>query len=342
VKRFLRAAVTGLAVLYPAALAGLTAALRFVGERWWVTSVALYLPRAVFLAPLPILAIALPLLRAGRVPYIALGASLPVGLVLMGFVPPWPSRPAAVPSLRILSFNVNAEQAGVDEVLAEIDGYAPEILLMQEVVPYDHLEDKLRARFPYVKLAGQFAIASKFPLDGFVEPQPLTYLGHPRSPRWTRQVVATPLGPIAFYNVHPISPREGFNALRGDGLRQEILSGKGFPENSNEVVQKNGGLRAAQVASFAEAAGGEAVPVVIAGDTNLPGLSPVLAHLSTYQDGFAEAGWGFGYTFPTGHRGPWMRIDRILASEPLRFVTFQVGRSHVSDHDCVVANLQRR
>jgi endonuclease/exonuclease/phosphatase (EEP) superfamily protein YafD len=82
--------------------------------------------------------------------------------------------------------------------------------------------------------------------------------------------------------------------------------------------------------------------VVIAGDTNLPGLSHVLhRYLSRYQDGFAKAGWGFGYTFPTRPRGPWMRIDRIVASDELRFVRFRVGRSLASDHECVVADLQR-
>jgi endonuclease/exonuclease/phosphatase family metal-dependent hydrolase len=37
-----------------------------------------------------------------------------------------------------------------------------------------------------------------------------------------------------------------------------------------------------------------------------------------------------------------MRIDRILSSEQLRFVRFEVGASQASDHLCVVADLQRR
>ena len=83
-------------------------------------------------------------------------------------------------------------------------------------------------------------------------------------------------------------------------------------------------------------------PVIIAGDTNLPGLSFVFHRsLSGFQDGFTRAGWGFGYTFPTNHV-PWMRIDRVLASDELRFVRFEVGKSLVSDHHCVVADLQRR
>jgi endonuclease/exonuclease/phosphatase (EEP) superfamily protein YafD len=65
-------------------------------------------------------------------------------------------------------------------------------------------------------------------------------------------------------------------------------------------------------------------------------------NLSVYQDGFRKAGWGFGYTFPNDRRPPpWMRIDRILATDQLRFVRFDVGDSRASDHRCVVADVQK-
>ena len=41
------------AIAYPLLLLVAAVALRFVGERWWVTTVALYLPRLVLGAPLP-------------------------------------------------------------------------------------------------------------------------------------------------------------------------------------------------------------------------------------------------------------------------------------------------
>jgi endonuclease/exonuclease/phosphatase (EEP) superfamily protein YafD len=81
---------------------------------------------------------------------------------------------------------------------------------------------------------------------------------------------------------------------------------------------------------------------VLAGDTNLPSLSETLGrYLSSYADGFKEAGWGLGYTFPANRRRAWMRLDRVLASAPLRFVRFETGTSSISDHRCVVAELQR-
>jgi vancomycin resistance protein VanJ len=342
-KRWLAIPVIALASLYPLALVALVAALRFIGERWWVTSVALYLPRAAFLAPLPVLLIALYLVGARRALWLLIVSSLPIFLVLMGFVFPWPTRvDRGAPVVRVLSFNIDSGAGGIDRVFAEVDKYSPDIVFLQELGPLDKKTAALfGTRYPTVRYATQFLVASRFPITSGREPETLSYEGRQRSPRWTQQVIETPLGPIAFYNVHPISPREALNALRGNGLKNEMLEGRGFSGESQEVVKSNTGLRVLQIEDFARAAAEETLPVVIAGDTNSPGLSYLLSHeLARYQDGFVKAGWGFGYTFPTT-RGPWMRIDRMFASEPLRFVRFQVGRSTVSDHDCIVGDLQR-
>jgi endonuclease/exonuclease/phosphatase (EEP) superfamily protein YafD len=342
-KRWLAIPVVALASLYPLSLAALVAALRLIGERWWVTSVALYLPRVAFLAPLPVLLIALYLVGARRAFWLLIVSSLPIFLVLMGFVFPWPTRAdRGAPVVRVLSFNVDSGAGGLERIVAEVDKYSPDIVLVQELGPQDKKTAALfAARYPTVRYATQFLVATRFPITSSREPETFSYEGRQRSPRWTQQVIETPLGPIAFYNVHPISPREALYALRGNGLKNEMLEGHGFSGESKEVVKSNTGLRVQQIGDFARAAADETIPVVIAGDTNSPGLSNLLSReLARYQDGFVKAGWGFGYTFPTT-RGPWMRIDRMFASEALRFVRFQVGRSTVSDHDCIVADLQR-
>jgi endonuclease/exonuclease/phosphatase family metal-dependent hydrolase len=87
-------------------------------------------------------------------------------------------------------------------------------------------------------------------------------------------------------------------------------------------------------------ASAETGPVLIAGDTNLPGLSETLtANLSNFSDGFREAGAGFGYTFPVGH--PWMRIDRMFTTKELAFTSFSVGCRWTSDHLCISAEVKR-
>ncbi len=334
-------AAKALAVLYPLSLLALTVALRAVGERWWVTAVALYLPRVVFAAPLPVIALALYRLRLGRWLWTQVPAALLLVFPLLGFVLPWPQT-AGGASMRVLSYNVDSGKGGVDRVVAEVDRFTPDIVLLQEVGHADVFAAMLHERYATVDVYDQFILAARYPLSGMTHPERIPLAGEQRSPRFMRYVLDTPLGPVVVYNVHPISPRDDFTALRGkDGFRHELLSGRVFTGEAAPRIQGNSDLRALQVAAFAEGARRETAPVVIAGDTNLPGLSPVLAeNLAPFTDGFTAGSWGLGYTYPND-RIPWMRIDRIVTTEKLRFTRFQVGASSASDHLCVVADLSR-
>jgi vancomycin resistance protein VanJ len=344
--KWLRRLVTGLAVAYPISLLIAAATLRYVGEAWWVSTVGLYLPRVGFALPLPFIAGALRLFRMRRLLWLQALSALVILFPLMGLVLPRPTSTArGAPTLRVLSFNVNAGYGGPELVVDEINRYAPDIVLLQETGSNaPTLGRLLRAQYLAVEVVGQFVTASRFAFASTIDPNKLPYEGQLRSPRFLRHVVDSPLGTLVVYNVHPISPREALFGLRGkQGLKREILSGRLFRGAESTLLQTNAGLRALQVQTFSEAARQETDAVLIAGDTNLPGLSPVLhRYLSAYADGFVSAGWGFGYTFPTNKWRPWMRIDRILASDQLRFVRFDVGQSLVSDHRCVVAELQRR
>jgi vancomycin resistance protein VanJ len=334
-----------IAALYPISLLGAAGVLRYVGERWWVTGVGLYLPRLLFAAPLPIIAVALgasPPLR--RLFWTQVVAFFLLVFPLMGFVLPWPHSPVReAPTMRLLSYNIDAAIGGIDNIVDEINHYSPDVVVLQELGRAgESMSAALQTLYPTVHVSGQFLLATRYPVSSTNDPDQIDYDGRLRSPRFVRQVLVTPLGEIALYDVHPLSPREIFYALRGRGLRRELLSRHFYSSASAAIYQVNNGLRTLQVQDFAGAAQRETDPVVIAGDTNLPGLSYVLhRYLSEYQDGFVKAGWGFGYTFPT-NRHPWMRLDRILASEELRFVRFEVGRSVSSDHRCVIADLQRR
>jgi endonuclease/exonuclease/phosphatase (EEP) superfamily protein YafD len=313
------------------------------GESWWITTIGLYLPRAILAVPLPLVTLALLGLRLRRWLWTQVAAALVLTFPVMGFVVPLPhSGSRDAPRLRVLSYNINSCNGGCEAVVQEVDRYSPDLVLMQEIAHADVLERLLRSRYPNVDVSTQFVLASRYPVLSRSDPPRLSYFGLGRTPRWIQRVVDTPLGPIAVYDVHPASPREDFAALRGSGLRHEILSGRLFSGNAAPLIEHNAGLRALQVRSIAESAADESVPAIIAGDTNLPGLSKIFGrYLSRYDDGFSEAGWGLGYTYPNDRR-PWMRIDRILASDQLRFVGFEVGTSPASDHLCVVADLQRR
>ncbi len=330
-----------LAVGYPASLLATALVLRYVGEGWWVSTVGLYLPRIGFALPLPFLALALHLGRMRRLLGLQ-GLSLVLVLFpLMGFVLPWPVTHHDGPTLRVLSFNVNSGHSGIPVVMDEIARYSPDVVLLQETGGNPAFLPPLKAIFPTVEVSGQFVLATRYPLVPSAEPPVDPPAPEPDS--FQRRVLDTPLGPIVVYNVHTVSPRGPLYNLRGQGgLTREIGSGRVFHSAAAPKIERNANRRASQVEAFSAAAAKETGPVLVAGDTNLPGLSPVLHRfLSTYDDGFERAGWGFGYTFPTDKWRPWMRIDRIMTNDPLHFVRFEVGESRVaSDHRCVVAELQ--
>jgi endonuclease/exonuclease/phosphatase (EEP) superfamily protein YafD len=333
--RWSRRLLAALAIAYPAALVVVALMVRFVGESWWVTGVCLYLPRWGFGLPLPILAVALAAFRMKRLLLVQALSALLVLFPLMGFVVPWPTFASHdKPTMRVLSYNLNSTNDGAWRVMDEIARYSPDVVLLQEIGGHRALElvvPTLRQQYPTVEVTHNFILATRYPMspEGPSSKAPEYYQRYP---------LETALGHVVVYNVHTVSPRHALFPLRGRrGLLAELRSPHPSPLESNALERES------QVQTFTESAAMETDPVLIAGDTNLPGLSRVFARfLSSYDDGFPKAGWGFGYTFPTYRGGPWMRIDRILTKAPLRFVSFQVGRAFAaSDHLCVVADLQR-
>ncbi len=329
------------ALLYVAFLFTAFVLLRFVGERWWFTGVGLYAPRALFLLPLPFTAGALLWFGPRALLWSQLAALLFVIFPLMGFVVARPSRRAG-PSVRVLSMNVNSSFAGVDVVARAISKWSPDVVLLQEALENgDELRARMAQDYPVVRRSSQFVVATRFAIESTTEPDTIMHEGRWRSPRFVRHVMSTPLGELAVYAVHPISPRMGMWAIRGSGLRGELSSGRFFRAERTANMQRDSALREVQVRTVAATASAEKIPVVIGGDTNLPTLSPILAReLSPFTDGFSSSGFGFGYTYPA--RLPWMRIDRILTSRELVFTRFAAGCQGASDHLCVVADLAHR
>jgi vancomycin resistance protein VanJ len=339
----LRGLVRVTAILYLLCVLLFTGALAFVGETWWVTAALAFLPRLPLLLPAPILALALWWAGFRRLLWTQALAAAVVLVPLMGLVLPWPvSRTAQAPMLRVLSFNVNSAYGGDQAIADQIATESPDVVLLQETPPGGgKLSEALRARYPHVESSTQFIVASRFPISERTDPERLPFFGRQRSPRFMRYVIATSLGPITFFNVHPISPRGVLHVHTFRAALHQLRTGEIFSGDPEADVASNVGLRALQLESVAQLAAREQGPVIIAGDTNSPALSRVLrSQFGAYSDGFRAASSGFGYTFPSGH--PFMRIDRIFAGPELRFVSFDVACRGPSDHACVVAELQRK
>jgi vancomycin resistance protein VanJ len=339
----LRRALTLLAYGYTISLAGVLLALYCWGEDWWVTTALLYVPRIAFVAPLPLIALLLVVSGRLRLLWTQLVALLLVLFPLMGLVLPWPA-PAA-PSgrtFKLLSFNVNSGFFGPSEIVKQITKALPDVVLIQEgQFNGGELSERLHAFYPYVQASNQFTIASRYRILETTEQPMLPYYGRQRHGRFMRYVLDTPLGQIAFYNVHPISPRGALHVHRFRDAFHLLRTGALFAGDPERDLGSNTGLRALQIAAVAEFAGREHLPVVLAGDTNLPTLSMIFRkNLSRYTDAFAAASSGFGYSFPS--KRPFLRLDRILSGPELRFTSFHVGCEGVSDHLCVMAEIERQ
>ena len=327
-----------LAWLYPAALVAAILIMRYGGQSIWQAELALYLPRIGFALPLPFFVIALLIMKQRRALWSQAIAAWLVLFPLMGLVLPGFPRSAEDPkrTLKILVYNGNFLYSGAPAVAAQIRVFSPDIVLMQQTYGQEHLQKALGDDYAAYESDGEFMIASRYPVRSQWRPPNFWFDDRSRTTRSIRYEVDTNLGRIVIHSFHPASPQNQIRSARNGGLRRGILSGALLgprPEIQRETV-----FRGRQVRIVSGLAKREKLPVIVAGDTNLPKLSAPLADLADFQDGFAEVGAGFGYTFPNKH--PWMRIDRIFASDHFRFIDFDIGKHRASDHHCVTATLE--
>ena len=130
-------------------------------------------------------------------------------------------------------------------------------------------------------------------------------------------IVETPKGRLRILNVHVIVGSPG--GLSGSGLEQSAQARHTQARAMTALVKKS------------------EMPTLLLGDFNTPPGSQAYQTLAgEFEDSFAEAGFGFGWTFPT--RLPGWRIDFIW-SRGLRAANCTTGPRELSDHRPVVAKL---
>ncbi len=291
-------------------------AILLIGEQSRWTLISLYLPRLPLLIATALGALFAPLTR--RRVRVLLASQVALGLVVlfpvMGFS--LATSHASGPAIRLASYNVFFGKAGRPALVEEIAAMPVDVVVMQAA--FGSLGEKLRARLPErtVRQDGEFVLLSKYAVTSVEVPPPLPD-GTPAM--FVKYVLDTPGGALRIISVHAYSPR---HALFGDR------------ESGNDIAQREG-----QIGAAVAAARSDVPPFLIAGDTNLPALSAIARrHFAGLTDAFPDVGLGFGYTFPTKH--PWMRIDRVLASQGVRFDAIRVGAAGASDHRAVFVDLE--
>jgi vancomycin resistance protein VanJ len=300
----------------------------FIGERWWLTTWAVYLPQAPFLIPSLGLAVLALLLRRWRVfAGQAAVALLGVGLLFSGAyrLP----RQVRRGDLRVMTWNVEGLEGNPEGVLAAIRYEAPDVLLLQEV---------RRARGP----------------------DPVPWLGQ-RLPGWHSVRGAD----VAIFSPHPLGPFHRFTleptflgrvalqvSARVHGKRVEIVTvhfNTGLPHSGHERawnhprrnMQEAAAVRAAQADHLVRIVNGARRPLVVGGDFNSPPDSYACRRMSeSLQSAFVCAGSGFGWSFSSSH--PLFRIDHLFASHDLEVLGCRVLPTSASDHRPLVADFAWR
>jgi vancomycin resistance protein VanJ len=337
------AAIRFVAIGYLVALTAVVIAFRIVGERWWLATVALYLPRIGFALPLPFVVAGLLWIRSYRLLPTQLAAAWIILFPLMGLRLGGSQAPTpGAWHFRVFTANIGNDAGGIARTAARAGSTNPDLVVLEEVDANPFRVERLRAGFAGYAFwsSGQFAIASRFPIEDAELPPPLDGDDRPLPRNYARCRLITPAGPIRLYAVHPISPHGAFDELRGRELTDAFPSELIIDRSARAIVAENTSRRLAQLRALADDARQSPDPVLIAGDTNLPELSWARATLlGDYRDAFTDAGRGFGYTYPAQRRA-WMRIDRLLGGPRFRFLAAAAEPPRLYDHLPLTADVE--
>jgi vancomycin resistance protein VanJ len=293
----------------------------------WLLGDSLKQLRAVTFVTPWLLVISLPLLalawisRRKRLALVLIAASV---LVTSTFVPLFLPGQRSVPpadnvSFTVMSFNLHGidDISGIVEIIRQ---EKPDILLIQEyspalVDPSFHGLDDLYPEL-YIDVTpseyGQ-AIFSRFPLRQAGK----SY----QQGRAEKVVVETAAGPIAIWNVHPLPPLV---------LPTEYFDG--------------------EIAALVDAISQTKGPLIVAGDFNATDQSDAYRAVNRYlKNAHAEAGFGFGFTFPARpytltslkiETGPMWRIDHIFHTPDLMILAAgTLSSAGGTDHLPVIATI---
>jgi vancomycin resistance protein VanJ len=299
----------------------------FIGERHWLTTLLAYVPQHPFGLPTVILLMA-SLVRRKWVPASWNGVALIFfAVTLMGLRVPLRTAPAPTGTpLRVMTFNIEHGAEGVARIAAVVRQERPDVLCLQEVNGYQRLPDplpELRRLLPgwHAVRSEEVATFSRLPILS-----ERTHRMPARSGRVILEtVLQTPAGRLTVLNVHLST------ATAGQSLARRASS---LPV----YLRLTAAVRAAQVAELLRVAERASPPLVVAGDFNTPPRGLIYRRMAArFQDAFAAAGSGLGYTYPAN--GPVLRIDYLFAGEGIAVQQCAPRKTNASDHRPLVAEI---
>lgn len=303
--------------------------IRWVADRWWGVAILLFMPRWLFLAPLPFLLLASG--WGGRPRHwilqavVALVVAGPLMRINLPISQAW-DRPADGTRVRVLTINRGEHSFDGDRLIRLIEEERIDLVCFQEGFPYAVGSRKVE---DYFASGGwhrdrEHYVASRYPIVDELPPLSDDFRPKGRFPAHMSgvRVRAAPAVEFGVVSVHMPTLRRGFYRLRRhdvEGMKQHLAW---WDRELGRVLEGLAGIGP--------------VPLLIGGDFNVPPDHASMAALGGFfRFAFEDAGWGYGYTRPSSW--PWFRIDHILGSPEWAFTRCRVGPDLGSDHLPLIA-----
>ena len=303
-----------------------------LGDRWYPATLLLYSPRVLWLIPLLILMGITWFSSRRALLVVQTAVLLGIGLSWGGFQVPverslFASSFNPLAKIRVLSFNGHyGEDLKVDQFVRFLESERIDVVCLQEF--HRSLVEKdtrLKNYFAKWHWDGAGYIVSRLPivLDRLATPdRQLGYLPGKGVLGWLR--LADGQGhEFEVMNLYLPSLRSWFGHF--------LVLDRGRM-NAYETERK------LKVANLVKIISGIDRPLLVAGDVNTAGDSPLFRpFLNRFRESFETSGWGIGSTFPSSM--PWIGIDHILVDRCWRVNMCKVGADLGSDHRPMVAEL---
>ncbi len=293
------------------------------GDEWAPATFLMFGPRWLFAVPPTILVIPVAIVQRRLLwPTLAAGF-LAIG-PLMGFNVPWDrmrDAPTGGPRMRVVTCNMHYGRVAPVPLKELLIDAQPDVVAIQE---WRHSNrDFLPDADWHMSQTADCVLVSRFPIR---TAEVLGDNSDHEQAKIVRYELETPSGPVTLASMHLASPRHE--------LKQAAMArSSGLSE-----LESNTALRAKQSSFVLKSITPVAGPVLLVGDFNTPPESALFRDSwSGYRDAFADAGWGWGYTFT--NRWTRVRIDHILVRDGGRATSCWVGPDIGSPHRPVIADV---
>ncbi len=314
--RWLRRLTLWSVILYIVSLLVVTQALSWGGERNVTTAFLIFLPPSIWWLPALPLAFAALLLHR-RALLLLLGVML---WFAYGFLDWRPGQDAVTGETALNVMTYNRGQHMNQSLKPFKEATLPDIIVLQEAYgrAAGYAADPDYADLPHTRNLGEHTLLSRYPV---LEEKMLPALPG-QSPKAVRFVIDWKGQKIALYSVHLQTPREVLGHQVRGGFLYGILGLPGTPwAGKRQQMQTFWDGQIADAEIILKAVREDPLPTLLAGDFNSPHVGYVHRLITReLQDSHAEAGQGFGLSFPgSTHNplsmgGPWLRIDYVFAS----------------------------